>query len=171
MTKDPANTHKAFRIRYLKTSEDGTHPYRTLKEYYQIRLTRTDIGAHYERAVHERLIIPSGISVGQTEAPWYVPLDKDDLSTAVFIPKAWKRIGVTANAWQPKGPTNALKKIIIEPVGHILKSLIKIPAVKIKWGKDAIPVKYELLRIAYSAMVSVRNFERLFRGRHTSAGL
>lgn len=153
-------TNQAYRIRYVKTSEDGSKEYRTYREYYQIRLVRTDIGARYIRAVHERLELPEGTKVGQTEAPWYVPLDQDDLSLHAFAPKAWKRTKATADAWTPAGVPDVIRAVCIEPAILIAKSFYKMIVVKLRWGRQAIPFKYELLRVLYSFFLSVRFAQR-----------
>ena len=80
VANDSAHQYGAYRVRYLKTNADASKIHRTFNEYYQLRLVRTDIGAHFERPVHERIVVPPAVLVGQTEAPWYVPLDADDLS-------------------------------------------------------------------------------------------
>lgn len=151
----------AFRVRYLKTNHNLSRIYRTFKEYYQVRLFRTNVGARFERAVHERIVLPKEVQVGQIEGPWYVILDADDLSFAVFSKKAWQRTGVTASSWKPRGILDALHRVILSPFGQMMKSLIKIVAVQIRWGKNAIPVKYELLRVLYAWFLFVRHVQRL----------
>lgn len=162
---DPAHPYGAYRVRYLKTNADASKLYRTYREYYQIRLVRTDVGAHFERPVHEHLEVPSTVAIGQTEAPWYVPLDDDDLSPQVFAKKAWKRTGIQASLWQPQSASEALKRIILDPAVLMSKSLFKIVAVKVRYGKDAIPTRYELLRILYAFCISLQGIRRLVRGR------
>lgn len=157
-----AHPFGAYRVRYLKTNADASKVYRTYNEYYQIRLVRTDIGAHFERPVHERIVVPSAVSVGQTEAPWYVPLDEEYLSLRVFIPRAWKRTEAEAEAWRPTGVRSIFLSIIGTPFVRIAKSLFKIVAVKVRYGEDAIPARYELLRILYSGLLSVQCFRRLW---------
>jgi glycosyltransferase involved in cell wall biosynthesis len=153
--------YQAYRVRYLKTNEDGSKEYRTYREYYQTRLFRTDIGARFVRPVHERIELPAGTPVGQTEAPWYVTLDADYLSLKVFAGKAWKRTRVTALSWKPKGPLDILQKVVVGPFVDVLKSLYKIVMVRVKWGSSAIPTKYELLRILYTKFLAIRNLERV----------
>lgn len=165
ITNDTNHPFGAYRVRYLKTNANASKIYRTYKEYYQIRLVRTDIGAHFERPVHERIIVPAGTSVGQTEAPWHVPLDVDDLSVRVFVPKAWKRIGIQSSRWQSAGLKDILHKVFIGPAVLICKSLVKIIMVKVYYGKNAIPARYELLRILYALMLSVQHMRRFIRGR------
>ena len=149
--------YDAYRVRYLKTNADASKAYRTYREYYQIRLVRTDIDAHFARPVHERIEVPVGMSVGQVEEPWYVPLDADDLSFLVAPNKIWKRAGMEAReAWRVSNFKNAFMSIIGVPCIRIVKSLFKIVAVKIKYGKDAIPVRYELLRILYTLSLSLQ---------------
>jgi|GEM_PF-1127520 len=165
---------EAYRVRYLKTNEEATKVYHTFREYYQIRLFRTTIGARYERPVHERIKLPVETKIVQIEEPWYVPLDSADLSLPIFAKGAWKRTGIQAATWSPAGLKDMLNRIVIFPTVSILKSLVKVIGVKIRWGKDAIPTKYELLRILYSFFVSVRHlmrlFEWLFFARRRSAG-
>lgn len=171
ITSDSASRFGAYRVRYLKTNADASKIYRTFKEYYQIRLVRTNVGAHFERPVHERIIVPANVETGRTEAPWYVPLDVDDLSVSVFAPKAWKRIGIQASSWQPSGIMDSIRKIFIGPTVLVGKSLIKMFAVKIRYGENAIPARYEALRILYSLMLSVRHMWRLVRGRSSSTSV
>lgn len=158
---DQTHTYGAYRVRYLKTNADASKIYRTYNEYYQIRLVRTGIGAHFERPVHEYIHIPAGVLIGQTEAPWYVPLDEEYLSLPVFARRAWKRTRAEANAWQPSGARSIFLSIIGTPCVRIVKSLFKIVAVKILYGRDAIPVRYELLRILYTSFLSAQCFRRL----------
>ncbi len=153
----------AYLVRYLKTNADLSKKYRTFREYYQIRLTRTDIGSRFERPVHERIVPPKATKIGQIEGPWYVPLDKDDLSFAVFFPKAWRRTGATLAEWHPKGMVDALRKTVVDPMILVGKSLFKMLATPLKHGRSAIPFKYELLRVLYACMLSVRAVQRLVR--------
>lgn len=154
---------QAYRVRYLKTNADLSQKYRTFKEYYQVRLFRTDIGARFERAVHERVVLPEGTSLGQVEGPWFVPLDEGDLRLRNFARKAWARTAITARGWKPKNVRDVVQKILIAPIVDVIKSLIKIVGVRIKWGKEAIPLKYELLRILYTCMQWARSVQQLVR--------
>jgi hypothetical protein len=164
---DPAHSYDAYRVRYLKTNADGTKPYRTYREYYQVRLVRTGTGARFTRKIHERLELPPQTRVGQTEAPWYVTLDRAYLSLPVFAEKAWRRTGQTAEEWNPRGPIDVLRKVVIEPSTLIAKSFYKMLAVKLRHGADAIPVRYELLRVLYSAFLSIQFARRLVTGRRS----
>jgi glycosyltransferase involved in cell wall biosynthesis len=161
-TKESAELD-AYRVRYLKTNAEGTRPYRTYREYYQVRLFRTDIGAQFVRPIHERISLSRSARVGQTEDPWYVPLDADDLSFSVFAKKAWKRTEGTARSWEPKGLQSVFHIVLFEPAKLIAQSLLKIVLVRLRWGREAIPVKYELLRILYSAMLAVQTARQVFR--------
>ena len=165
VTEETSSQYGAYRVRYLKTNEDASKVYRTYKEYYQVRLCRTDVGATFVRKVHERLELPPEVRVGQIEGPWYVLLDADDLSFSVFSEKAWKRAYMTAKSWQPKGFIDVLHRIVLNPATQIFKSLIKIVVVKIRWGKDAIPTKYELLRVLYAVFLFLQHARRLIMGR------
>lgn len=169
IANEQAHPCGAYRVRYLKTNTDASKIYRTYNEYYQIRLVRTDIGARFERMVHEYIRIPTGVSVGQTEAPWFVPLDADYLSFRAFASRAWKRTAIETMAWQPHTLAAAFLGVIGTPFVRIAKSLFKIIAVKVAYGKDAIPVRYELLRILYTCFLSVQSIRRLIRGRVTVA--
>lgn len=151
----------AYRVRYLKTSANVSKKYRTYREYYQIRLVRTEIGARFIKPVHERIELPRDARVGQIEGPWYVPLDSDDLSFAVFFPKAWRRTGATLATWQPKGMHDSLRVVLFEPATLMGKSLFKMIATPLKWGSHAIPFKYELFRFLYAGMLSVRAWRRM----------
>ena len=154
----------AYRVRYLKTNGDVSKIYRTYREYYQIRLTRTDIGSKFERPVHERIVPPAGTKVWQIEGPWYVPLDNDDLSFRVFIPKAWKRTGGELAKWEPRGLVDIVHKTFVHPGNLAAKSLFKMLATPLKWGSKAIPLKYEFLRVLYATMLALRAFQRLVGG-------
>lgn len=154
------NGRGAYRVRYLKTSADVSRIYRTFREYYQVRFFRTDRGVRFERAVHERAVVPAGVAVGQLEGPWYVPLDEGDLQLKSFARKAWARTAITAQAWRPRGGADVVHKLLLGPLADIAKSLVKIVGVKIKWGKEAIPLKYELLRVLYTCMQWVRSAQR-----------
>ena len=158
----PTHQYGAYRVRYLKTNADASKIYRTYREYYQIRLVRTDIGAYFERPVHEHLEVPSGVAIGQTEAPWYVPLDTGDLSFRIAIPKIWKRTGMEAKKWEAHSATNVVLSIIGVPVVRIAKSLFKMVAVKIRYGTDAIPARYEWLRIIYAGFLPLQCARRLW---------
>lgn len=155
--------YSAYRVRYLKTNADISKIYRTFREYYQIRLTRTNIGARFIKPVHERIKVPDGVNAGQIEGPWYVPLDADDLSFSIFFPKAWQRTGATLAAWHPKGIGDSLRAVLLEPATLTGKSLFKMLATPLKHGRSAIPFKYELLRVLYACMLSVRAVQRLVR--------
>jgi len=171
ITSDPGRSYGAYRVRYLKTNADASQLYRTYREYYQIRLVRTDVGAHFERPVHEHLEVPAGVAVGQTEAAWYVPLDAEYLSMRVFAKKAWKRTGQEASTWEPSGSIDIFSGIIGTPCVRIAKSLYKAVAVKLRYGKDAIPLRYELLRVLYAYFLSLQYFRRLLRRRTGVAGV
>ena len=160
---DSAHQYGAYRVRYLKTNADASKIYRTYNEYYQIRLVRTDVGAHFERPVHERIEVPAGIAIGQTEAPWYVPLDAEYLSFRAFVSRAWKRTGAEAAVWQPDGIVNKFLGVIGTPLVRIAKSLFKMVAVKVRYGTDAIPARYELLRILYTCFLALQCARRLIR--------
>lgn len=165
IANDSAHPYGAYRVRYLKTNGDASHIYRTYRDYYQLRLVRTDIGARFVRPVHERIEVPSGTAIGQTDAPWYVPLDEDDLSARSFAKKAWARTAQEASEWRPSGLRDLFFGVIGAPFVRILKSLFKIIAVKLRFGRSAIPVRYELLRILYTLFLSVQNIRRALRGR------
>lgn len=165
VASDPAHPFGAYRVRYCKTNADASKVYRTYKEYYQIRLVRTDIGARFVQPVHERIGVPVGVAVGQTEAPWYVPLDADDLSFRTFARKAWKRTAQETSNWQPCGFFNALHGVIVHPMTLIAKSFMKLIVVPLRFGADAIPMRYELLRILYAFFLSLQSMRRLIRGR------
>lgn len=171
IASDVTDRYGAYRVRYLKTNIDASKMYRTYKEYYQIRLVRTDVGAQFERPVHEHIVVSPAVSVGQTEAPWHVPLDEEYLSLRIFVPRAWKRTEAEANAWQPSGARSIFLGVIGTPFVRMVKSLFKIVAVKIRYGKDAIPARYELLRIFYAFFLSVQCFLRLIRGRQGVTGV
>ncbi len=162
VANEPMHPHGAYRVRYLKTNANASKIYRTYNEYYQIRLVRTDIGAHFERPVHERIVVPPSASVGQTEAPWYVPLDADDLSFRTAARKIWKRTGMEAEKWKPHSAKEAFFGVIGIPLVRISKSLFKMVAVKVRYGRDAIPVRYELLRVLYAYLLAIRSFRRLW---------
>jgi glycosyltransferase involved in cell wall biosynthesis len=168
---DNAHPYGAYRVRYLKTNADASRLYRTYREYYQIRLVRTDVGASFEQPVHEHIRVPAGVAIGQTEAPWYVPLDAGDLSVRVFSKKAWKRVGIQAAQWVPKSIIESVRRILIDPIILILKSLFKMVAVKLRYGEDTIPARYEMLRILYSCFISIQNIRRLVRGRARMTGV
>jgi len=163
IASDSVHPFGAYRVRYLKTNADASKMYRTYREYYQTRLVRTDVGAHFERPVHERIEIPIGVAIGQTEAPWYVPLDADYLSFRVFVPRAWRRTGAEAAAWQPNSIKDIFLGIIGIPCIRIAKSFVKMIIVKLRFGKSAIPMRYELLRILYSLFLSLQCARRLIR--------
>lgn len=165
LSTGPKQPYQAYSVRYLKTSGNGMRIYRTFREYYQVRLARTDIGARFVRPVHERLELPEGTRVGRIEAPWYVPLDEEDLNARVFLRKAWKRTGVQADAWNPAGINDALRRIVALPAVLVVKSLVKMVAVKVRWGKNAIPFKYEMLRILYAFCIAAQSLRRVLRGR------
>jgi glycosyltransferase involved in cell wall biosynthesis len=162
IASDSTHRYGAYRVRYLKTNADASKLYRTYKEYYQIRLVRTDIGAYFERPVHEHLEVPSGVAIGQTEAPWYVPLDSDDLSLRVAVGKIWRRTEMEAEKWRPHSAKEAFLGVVWMPFVRIAKSLFKMVAVKIRFGKDAIPARYELLRILYACFLSLQCARRLW---------
>lgn len=162
ITEDSVSPYKAYRVRYLKTNEDASRIYRTFKEYYQIRLLRTDIGAFFERKVHERIHLPQETSTGQIEGAWYVLLDSDDLSFSVFTRKAWKRTGMTAAMWKPQRIYDVLHSVFLYPFSQVVKSLVKMIGVKLRWGSDAIPMKYEILRIVYAFFLSLQHARRVF---------
>lgn len=160
-----AHPYGAYRVRYVKTNADASKIYRTYREYYQLRLIRTDIGAHFERPVHEYIHVPARVLIGQTEAPWYVPLDTDDLSFRAFFRKAWKRTAQEMDNWYPRGLRDALRGVFVHPLTLIAKSLFKMVAVKIAYGVDAIPARYELLRVLYAVFLFLQSLLRLARGR------
>jgi glycosyltransferase involved in cell wall biosynthesis len=155
--------YDAYRVRYQKTNEDGTHPYRTFKEYYQIRLVRTDIGARYIHTAHEILQFDGEANIGQVEAPWYVPLEREDLMLVPFCRKAWKRTAGTLDSWQPKGIGNVFSKVVLGPTALLGKSLFKAFMVKVRYGRDAIPLRYELLRVVYAGMLFVQALRRVLQ--------
>ena len=165
VANDSAHQYGAYRVRYLKTNADASKIYRTFNEYYQLRLVRTDIGARFIQPVHERIEVPAGVAIGQTEAPWYVPLDADDLSFRVFARKAWKRTAQETDKWQPHGFSDSLHGVIVHPLTLIMKSFMKLIVVKLRFGSEAIPMRYELLRILYASFLSVQSIRRLMRGR------
>lgn len=168
---DSAHSFGAYRVRYLKTNADASKIYRTYREYYQIRLVRTDIGAHFERPVHEHIEVPEEIAIGQTEAPWYVPLDSDDLSFRVFARNAWKRTRMEAKEWQPNSIIDLFLGIIGIPCVRIAKSLLKMVMVKIRYGKNAIPARYELLRILYACFLPIQCARHLIYRRARMTGV
>ena len=159
---DSTHQYGAYRVRYLKTNADASKIYRTYKEYYQIRLVRTDIDAHFKRPVHEYIDVPIGVVIGQTEAPWYVPLDVDDLSFRVATRKIWKRTEMETRTWRPHGVKEAFFGVMGIPLVRIAKSLFKMVAVKVRYGRDAIPARYELLRVLYAYLLAVQCFRRLW---------
>lgn len=161
----PAYRYGAYRVRYLKTNTDASKIYRTYREYYQVRLVRTNIGACFEQPVHEHIWVPTSVLIGQTEAPWYVPLDADDLSFRAFTKKAWKRVGIQAARWQPTGVRDVFYKLVRGPIILVSKSLYKMVMVKIRYGQDAIPARYELLRLFYALFIFLQHTRRLVRGR------
>jgi glycosyltransferase involved in cell wall biosynthesis len=162
VTSDPEHHYGAYRVRYLKTNADVSKTYRTYKEYYQIRLVRTSIGARFERPVHERIIVPLTVSVGQTEAPWFVPLDADDLSFRIAARKIWKRTGMETREWRPHDARETFLGVVGTPLMRIAKSLFKMVAVKIRYGRKAIPARYEMLRILYAYFLAVQCLRRLW---------
>jgi len=162
VANESSHQYGAYRVRYLKTNSDASKLYRTYNEYYQIRLVRTDVSARFERSVHERIVVPASVAVGQTEAPWYVPLDADDLSFRIAARKIWKRTGIEAEKWKSHSASGAFLGVIGVPLVRIMKSLFKMVAVKIRYGRDAIPARYELLRILYAYLLAVQCFRRLW---------
>lgn len=161
VASNSVNPYGAYQVRYLKTNTDASKIYRTFREYYQIRLVRTDVGACFERPVHERIVVPPAVSVGKTDAPWYVPLDAEYLQFSTFARKAWIRTRVEVLEWRPHSFADIFSGIIGNPCERIIKSLVKMITVKIRYGKDAIPVRYELLRILYTFFLSVQSARRL----------
>ncbi len=153
--------YDGYRVRYLKTTPDGSRQYRTFKEYYQLRLFKTTIGATFVRAVHERPELPASARIGVLEAPWYVPLELDELSLRHMFPKVWKRTGMEMRAWNPRGFGDVLNRVIVIPLTRIGKSLVKMVVVKLRWGSQAIPARYELIRVCYSFMLLVHGLRRM----------
>jgi len=157
----PGEHKDAYKVRYLKTSKDGTKVFRTYKEYYQVRFFRTDINAKFVRPVHERIELSPSLQIGIIESAWYVPLDKDDLSISIFVRKAWRRTGIQATEWTPAGIAESFSRAFTTPAVLVAKSSFKIIAVKVKWGKDAIPTKYEMLRILYAFLITIQSTKRI----------
>lgn len=163
VTENADSLYGAYRVRYLKTNAGGSKKYRTFKEYYQIRLFRTDIGAVFERPIHERIKLPSEVKVGQLEGVWYVPLEKEDLSFRFFTRKAWRRIGISAQSWEPANIFDIIRRLVGSPCVEVLKSLTKMVLVKVRWGSKGIPAQYEILRAWYALMYSLQHSRRLLQ--------
>lgn len=161
ISSDIAHPYGAYQVRYLKTNADASKIYRTFREYYQIRLVRTDVGARFIRPVHECIDTPAGVVIGKTEAPWYVLLDAEYLQFGTFARKAWIRTRAEVLEWHPRSFADIFSGVIGKPSERIIKSLVKMVAVKIRYGKDAIPVRYELLRILYNFFLSIQSMRRL----------
>lgn len=154
--------YDGYRVRYLKTTPNGLRQYRTFKEYYQLRLFKTSVGATFVRAVHERPELPASARIGVLEAPWYVPLEAEELSLRNMFPKVWERTGMEMRAWTPGGIGDVLSRVIGIPFSRIGKSLIKMVMVKLRWGGQAIPARYELIRIWYSLLLTVHGLRRMW---------
>lgn len=165
ISSDSVHPYGAYQVRYLKTNTDASKIYRTFREYYQIRLVRTDVGAHFERSVHERIVVPPTVLVGKTDASWYVPLDAEYLQFSTFARKAWIRTRAEVLEWHPRSFVDIFSGVIGKPSERIIKSLVKMVAVKIRYGKDAIPARYELLRVLYTFFLSIQSARRLMDAR------
>lgn len=163
---DPQNPCGVYRVRYCKTDAEGKKLYRTFKEYYQTRLFRTDIGARFIRPVHERIEFPVGTAIGTTEAPWYVLLEEEDLSLHASSKKIWRRIGIQAAEWKSNGAPHPFERIFITPLVLFGKSLMKLILVHVRYGNNAIPVRYELIRMISAIFTSLQHIRALFRTTH-----
>lgn len=155
-------SHDAYGVRYLKTTPDGKTPFRTFKEYYQVRLFKTSIGAYFIKKVHEKVMLPQEASIGVLETPWYVPMDEGDLSFRKFTKKAYERTRLTAQMWIPHGLRDIWYHIVWYPVVQFFKALLRMVLVRFKWGGESIPARYELLRMWYAAMLSWQHIKVLF---------
>jgi glycosyltransferase involved in cell wall biosynthesis len=154
------NPYDAYRVRYLKTSADASKVYRTYKEYYQVRFVRTGIGAHFIKPIHERIELPSTARVGECEAPWYVPIQEDDMGLGNFARKVWRRTRIEAAAQPRLGFFALLNAVLLTPLIRTGKSLFKIVAVWLRWGSAGIPARYELLRILAHWIAAYQHLRR-----------
>lgn len=165
VTVSPA-PHLVYWVCFRKTSPDFSHTYRTFKEYYQPRFFNRTTGARFIRPMHERISYDEKkYPAGRIHAPWLVALYEDDLDFFPAMAKSRKRIRVLANAWQPLGVGDVLQRILLYPLVSTGKSFFKMVYVKLRYGKDAIPAAYELLRIHSDWAQAYFSLIRLLRGK------
>lgn len=158
--------HLIYWVRFCKTSADFSRVYRTFKEYYQPRFFNRTSGARFRRPMHERVTYDeSKYTAGRIEAPWYVALEDEDLTFASAMQKSRERLKVLSETWRPRGFADTVWFILLRPIVETAKSLLKMVYVKVRFGRDGVPVRYEVLRI-YSHWTSA-----YMAGRHVVRSL
>jgi len=166
--KDPK--YKVYNVAYYLVNKDTLKVYRQYKTYFQTRFFSTKIGAQFIKPVHERIKFDNDVyQLGKINEPWYVPLDVQ-LNFRVYQDKVQYRLGLLADRYSSTSFLRYIRKAIYEPLLAIIKMLIKIGIVRIKYKKEeVIPFRYELYRM-YSHVVLIKKitqkYLQLMSGHH-----
>ena len=161
--------HLVYWVCFRKTNPDFSKVYRTFKEYYQPRFFNRTSGARFVRPMHERIAYDEKqYPAGRIHSPWYVSLEAEDLEFRSAMEKSRRRLAILADTWTPQDIGGILWRALLRPFVETAKSLFKMLYVKVRFGKDAVPARYEILRIYLhwvSVYTSVRRVLRLARDR------
>lgn len=143
-----------YRVRYQLVSEDLGTRYRSFKNYYQTRFFNKKSGARFIKKMHEKISFGSKHKVGVVEGSWLVPLDTQ-LDFKVYKIKVQYRLGVMVENSTIKNPFIFFRKAVFEPAKNIVKQLIKMFYLRIRYKKsEIVPFKYEFYRL-YSQFVFI----------------
>jgi len=134
-----------YKVRYVKTSSDLSTKYKTFKEYYQTRFFNKKSGARFQKKIHEKIFFDESISIGVINEPWYVLLE-EELDFTEFKKKVVYRVGVMAQT-QKRTIKVFFMRGIYNPLIETIKTVIKMLYVQILFGKEGIPIQYELNRL------------------------
>jgi len=147
-----------YKVPYQIISKDLNTKYKSFKAYYQERFFNKKSGAHFIRKIHEKIDYDHNkYKSGILKGCWYVPLDTQ-LDFKIYKGKVDYRLGILAENWQPKNFFDFLQKAIARPIKNIIKQIIKIIYLRLRYkSKEIIPLNYELFRI-YSQLVIIKKF-------------
>jgi hypothetical protein len=150
-----------YKVRYQLVDKTLRTHYKQFKNYYQTRLFNKKSGARFKKKMHERIFFADHLKIGVIESPWFVVL-QEDLDFNVYKEKVSYRIGIMVDGSDISNPILFIKKGLFTPIKEILKYILKIVYLRVRYKKnELIPLRYELNRL-YSQILMIKKMTQKF---------
>ena len=137
-----------YNVAYHLVSPDLNTIYKQYKVYSQPRFFNKKTGARFKRKVHERIDYDRRkYKVGKIKEAWLVPLDIQ-MDFSVYKEKIAKRIPLMVSEYDHKSLAKYLRRGVLDPVKEIIKHLLKVIYVCIRYKpSEIIPIRYQFYRM------------------------
>jgi len=163
VTNKKVSNFLIYKVRYQLVDKTLNIHYKQFKNYYQTRLFNKRSGARFKKKMHERIYFSDKYKIGIIDDPWFVTLE-DNLDFEIYKRKVSYRIGVMVEEADISNLNVFLNRGLFIPFKEILKHIIKIIYVRIRYrGHDLIPLRYEFYRIYSQILMMKKMYQRFMR--------